>query len=268
MTLQHPFADSAAERALQMPGVPQPPLIGSASELRAYRKQRLAGAFRIFAKLGFDEGTAGHITARDPERQDCFWVNPFGVPFGHLKVSDLVLVDLRGDLVEGRRACNRAAFAIHSAIHRARPDVVSAAHAHSIYGKTWSSMGKLLQPLTQDDCAFYCDHTLYNAFNGVVYSTSEGERIADALGVNKAIILRNHGLLTVGSGVEEAVWWFIALERACQTQLVAAAAGKPHVIDASTAELTHHEIGTPYAAWLQFQALWEQISTAQPDLFD
>ena len=94
------------------------------------------------------------MTARDPELEDHFWVNPFGVPFAHIKTSDLLLVDHAGNIVEGRHPLNQAAFAIHSRVHQARPDVVAAAHTHSLYGKTWSSLGRLLDPLTQDSLCF------------------------------------------------------------------------------------------------------------------
>jgi len=171
---------------------------------RLYRKQRLAAAFRLFSKCGFDEGVAGHITARDPEHGDRFWVNPFGMHFGHVSVSSLICVNHLGDVVEGDQPVNTAAFAIHSQVHAARPDVVAAAHAHSIYGKSWSAMGRLLEPITQDVCAFYEDHALFDDFTGVVLDTEEGKRIAHALGERKAVILRNHGLLTVGHSVDEA----------------------------------------------------------------
>ena len=122
---------------------------------------------------------------------------------------------------------NTAAFAIHSQVHAARPDVVAAAHAHSLHGKAWSSLGRLLDPLTQDACAFYDDHALFDDYTGVVLDLEEGKRIAHALGGNKAVILRNHGLLTVGHTVDEAAWWFITMERTCQAQLLAEAAGTP-----------------------------------------
>src|SRR5580765_1487276 len=154
------------------------PTFSSFAEERRHRKERLAAAFRLFSRFGFDEGTAGHITARDPERTDHFWVNRFGQHFGQIRASDLLLVDHNGETVEGNGVPNRAAFAIHSQIHVARPDVVAAAHAHSIYGKTWSSLGRLLDPITQDSCVFYQDHSLFDDFTGIVYETSEGERIA------------------------------------------------------------------------------------------
>ena len=138
----------------------------------------------------------------------------------------------QGEVVEGDRPVNGAAFAIHSQVHAARPDVVAAAHSHSVYGKSWSSLGRTLDPITQDACAFYDDHAVFDDYTGVVLDLEEGKRIAHALGDNKAAILRNHGLLTVGHSVDEAAWWFITMERSCQAQLLAEAAGTP-VLDRS-----------------------------------
>ena len=142
--------------------IPAPPTFATTAEERQHRKQRLAGAFRLFSRFGFDEGVAGHITARDPEHLDHFWVNPFGMHFGQIRVSDLILVNHHGQVVEGNYPVNGAAFAIHSQVHAARPDVVAAGHAHSLYGKTWSSLGRLLDPITQDVCAFYGDHGVFD----------------------------------------------------------------------------------------------------------
>jgi len=255
----------ATQNPLNLPGVPR---FATLDEERRHRKQRLAGAFRLFSLFGFDEGVAGHITARDPERLDHFWVNPFGMHFGQIRASDLILVNDRGEVVEGRYPVNGAAFAIHSQVHAARPDVVAAAHAHSLHGKAWSSLSRLLDPITQDACAFYEDHSLFADFTGVVYETSEGERIAQALGEKKAVILRNHGLLTVGHTVDEAVWWFITMERSCQAQLLAEAVGTPVKIDSASAAVTQQQIGSHMAGWFQFQPLWARIVREQPDLLE
>ena len=166
-----------------------PPVFATAAEERLHRKRMLAAAFRLFSRFGFDEGVAGHITARDPEKLDHFWVNPFGMHFGQIRASDLILVNHQGEVVEGKYPVNGAAFAIHSRVHSARPDVIAAAHAHSMHGKAWASLGRPLDPITQDACAFYEDHAVFADFTGVVYETSEGERIAQALGQRKAAIL-------------------------------------------------------------------------------
>ena len=246
--------------------MPMPPTFTSVEEERQHRKERLAAGFRLFSRFGFDEGVAGHITARDPERDDCFWVNPFGMHFGHIRASDLILVSHEGEVVEGDRAVNGAAFAIHSQVHAARPDAVAAAHSHSVYGKSWSSLGRLLDPITQDSCSFYDDHGLFDDYTGVVLDVEEGKRIAHALGDHKAAILRNHGLLTVGHSVDEAVWWFITMERTCQAQLLAEAAGTPILIDPEMAALTAKQVGSHFAGWFSFQPLYERIVREQPDL--
>ncbi len=246
----------------------QPPTFATPAAERLHRQQRLAAALRLFALYGYDEGVAGHITARDPELTDCFWVNPFGMYFGHISVSDLILVNHKGEVVEGNKPVNAAAFAIHSQIHQARPDVIAAAHAHSLHGKAWSTLGRLLDPLTQDACAFYEDHSLFDDYTGVVLDREEGKRIATTLGERKAIILRNHGLLTVGHSIDEAAWWFITMDRSCQAQLVAEAVGKPKLIAPEVASLTYSQIGTHYLGWFSFQSLYEKIVSLQPDLLN
>lgn len=240
----------------------------SHEEVRLERKQKLAAAFRLFGKFGFDEGVAGHITVRDPERLDHFWVNPFGVSFKQIKVSDLILVNHDGGIVEGKGLLNAAAFAIHSQIHKHLPHVTAAAHSHSVYGKAWASLGRPLDPITQDSCAFFEDHVVFNEFNGVVLDVEEGERIATMLGKKKAAILQNHGLLTVGNTVEEAAWWYITMERTCQAQLMAEAAGKPILISDEVARGTKTNVGSPMAGVFSFKPLYDVITAEQPDLFN
>ena len=235
---------------------------------RRHRKERLAAAYRLFSKCGFDEGVAGHITARDPELSDHFWVNPLGMHFCHVRASDLLLVNDRGEVVHGDGPLNQAAFAIHSQVHAARPDVIAAAHAHGVHGKAWSSLGRLLDPITQDACAFYGQHALFDDFTGVVLDLDDAKRIAHVLGDNKAVILQNHGLLTVGQTVDEAAWWFITMERSCQAQLLAEAAGTPKLIEPAVAALTETQVGTHDEGWYNFQPLYDRIVREQPDLLD
>ncbi len=241
--------------------IPMPPKFDNPKEERAYLKKKLTGAFRVFGKFGFSEGVAGHITVRDPEDQDHFWVNPFGLSFNLITPDDLLLVNHNGEVVEGKLPVNRAAFAIHSQIHAARPDVVAAAHAHSVYGKSFSALGKKLAPITQDACAFYEDHALFDDYSGIVNELEEGKRIATALSDNKAAILQNHGLITVGHSIDEAAWWFITMERSCQAQLLAMQTGEKLIeIDHQTAMKTRAELGFPLAGYFQFQPMWQDIS--------
>ncbi|MFF3321416.1 class II aldolase/adducin family protein [Streptomyces sp. NPDC002889] len=243
-----------------------PPVHESVADERAYRKERLAGALRLFGRFGYEEGVSGHISARDPEYADCYWVNPFGVPFAQVGAGDLVLVNERGRVVAGRHHVNQAAFGVHAQVHRARPDVVAVAHTHSVHGRALAALGELIEPITQEACAFYEDHVLVDSYTGVAVDEDEGRRIAGALGACKAVILRGHGLLTVGDSVDAAAWWFISMERCAQVQLTARAAGKPVLIGPRDAMATRGQLGTDLAAWINYQPLWRQISRAEPDL--
>ena len=244
------------------------PEFDSVEDERLHRKQRLAATFRLFGRFGFNEGVAGHVTARDPEHAELFWVNPFGLSFDLVRVSDLICVDHNGAVVEGDWPVNQAAFAIHSQVHQARPDVVAAAHTHSKFGRAWSTLARPLDPITQDVCAFYDDHAVFDDYTGVVLDTEEGKRIAHALGGCKAAILRNHGLLTVGGSVDEAAWWYITMERSCEVQLAAEAVGTPIHIDDESARQAATQVGSPAAGWFSFQPLYDKIVRDQPDLLD
>ena len=246
-----------------------PPAFATVEDERLERKQKLAGALRIFGRLGFGEGVAGHITVRDPEFPDCFWVNPFGKSFRHMRVSDLILVNHSGEVVYGNQPVNRAAFVIHAAVHEARPDIVAAAHSHSVNGKAFSSLGIPLDPITQDACIFYQDHTVIAEQGGaVVFEIEAGKELASKFPTGKAAIHRNHGLFTVGQTVDEAAFWFISMERSCQAQLLAMAAGTPHLIKHEDAEYTQKQTGYPLAGWFSFSPLWQEICRTDPDLFD
>ncbi|KAF7289182.1 Aldolase-II domain-containing protein [Mycena indigotica] len=242
-----------------------PPTFTSKTEEREFVKFRLAQALRIFGNRGFDEGPAGHITVRDPIRTDCFWVNPFGLHFKLIQPADLLLVSHSGEIQDAEtghaslwgtrfRVLNTAAFMIHSAIHGARPDVLCAAHSHSPYGKAFSALGKTLDPISQDACAFYGDHALYTQYNGIVLDEQEGAAIVEALGNKKAAILQNHGLLVGTASIEGTVAFYIALERACQVQLLADTAaaadgGKTVKINPEQAAETARIVGTQGAGW-------------------
>lgn len=242
------------------------PRFNSVEEERQHRKERLAASCRIFGKLGFSEGVAGHITVRDPEDTESFWVNAFGQPFSDIRVSDLCLVSHTGAILEGSYTVNKAAYAIHSSIHMARPDVVAVAHSHSVHGKAWSTLGRELDAITQDACIFYRDHILFDDYTGTVRDPEEGKRLAYALGDNQAAILRNHGLLTAGRSVDEALWLFVTMERTCQAQLLAEAAGTPVLIRDDVAQDTHDKLASHFAGWFSAQPLFDRIIREQPDL--
>ncbi|CAG7921800.1 unnamed protein product [Penicillium olsonii] len=203
------------------------PTFTNLHEKRQWMREHMAAAFRYFGKQGYGEGVSGHISMRDPILKDHFWMNPFAKHFSTIKASDLVLLDENGFVVEGgaQLPVNEAGFLIHSEIHKARPDVVAAAHTHGIHGKTWSAFGKPIEMLTQDACNFFGGLGVYEDHGGIVLSSEEGKAIAKALGpTNIACILQNHGLLTVGRTVDEAAILYSMLEHACHSQLLAEAA--------------------------------------------
>ncbi|CZR66352.1 related to ribulose-5-phosphate 4-epimerase and related epimerases and aldolases [Phialocephala subalpina] len=259
-----------------------PPTFTDKYEERKYLKHRLALAFRIFAKFGFCEGVAGHITLRDPVDPQNFWVNPFGrspIPngtphrssilglhFSLITPDDLILVSHDGKVIGGgrNRFLNYAAFAIHSEIHTARPDVVCAAHSHSTFGRAFCATGRTLDPITQDSCVFYNDHVLYPTFAGVVLASDEGKHIAAALGNKKAILLGNHGLLTAARSIEETVAYFVLLDKCCEVQLAAdasaAGSGKPLVmIGHEEAVSTWRAVGTKENGYFQGLPLFQTV---------
>ncbi|CAI6013921.1 unnamed protein product [Clonostachys chloroleuca] len=240
-----------------------PPVFTDKYEEREYLKGRLALAFRIFGKFGFDEGVAGHITLRDPVRPDHFWVNPMGRAFSLMRRSDLILVNGNGEVIEGgpNRLLNKAAYMIHHAVHTARPDVNCAAHSHSIYGRAFCTLGRPIDMLTQDSCAFHNDIKVYRQFKGVVLAKEEGNNIAQTLESSKACLLQNHGLLTVGGTIEAAIFWFVSLEKCCHVQLMAeAAATKPIQIDQADAEVTFKTVGSPLAGWFSAKPMFDVMA--------
>ncbi|CAN6627215.1 hypothetical protein TRVA0_011S01112 [Trichomonascus vanleenenianus] len=239
------------------------PVITDPYAKRQWLLEHMAGAFRVFARKGYTEGSAGHISVRDPVDANTFWINPFGVHFGMLTASDMVHVDESGKIIGGsKKAVNLAGFKIHSAIHKARPDIHAACHTHSIYGKAYSALAAPLEMINQDACVFYNAHAVYSDFGGIVLEAEEGENIARALGENnKAVILKNHGLLTVGSTVDEAAYLFTLMERTCQAQLLADAAvasGKQKaIIDHKAAQFTFDNTADPDSLYTEFQPDYE-----------
>lgn len=247
---------------------PSPPKFADKYQEREYQKGRLALAFRIFAKFGFDEGVAGHITLRDPVEPTSFWVNPFGVAWPLLRASDLILVNKDGKVVEGGpvRLLNTAAYMIHHAVHTARPEVNCVAHSHSIYGRSFSTLGRLLDTITQDSCAFHNDLALYSSFRGIVLAEDEGIAIAAALEQKKAALLQNHGLLTCGKTIEAAVFWFMSLEKCCHAQLMADAAaagrgGETVKINEEDAAYTFKSVGTEIAGWFSAKPVFDLMES-------
>ncbi|KAF5660769.1 Class II aldolase adducin domain-containing protein [Fusarium denticulatum] len=228
-------------------GIPKHPTFALHRQLQL---EKMALAFRVFARLGYTD-----VSAK----------NPLAVNFGMLKANDMILVDYEGVPIGGNmsRPANAASFLIHSAVHKARPDIVAACHTHSVHGMAWSVFGRPIEMITQDAAYLYGDTQAVTAFDfgGVVVTQEEGDKIGAALGTEgKVLILQNHGLLTTGTTVNEACFLMTLMERACQCQLLAEAAaanGIPKVLISDTsAKYTFENSSDPETLY------WE----GQPDL--
>ena len=191
------------------------------------RRVDLAAAFRLVAHYGWSDFLATHLSARVPGPQDRFLINPFGMLFEEITASCLVEVDLDGNVLgESPHGINPAGFTIHSAVHAARPEMACAIHTHTPAGVGVAAQEGGLLPLSQHALAVL-GHTGYHDYEGLAMDPDERARIARDLGDNNVLILRNHGLLTVGRTVGEAFMWMARAERACRMQLAAQHSGAP-----------------------------------------
>lgn len=227
---------------------------------REWVLEHMAGAFRVFGRKDFAEGTAGHISVRDPVDPTTFWINPLGVHFSMVSAKDMIHIDIDGNIIGGNTSgtINAAGFAIHSALHKARPNIHAACHTHSVWGRAFSCYGKPLEMLNQDSCYFYKSHAVYADFGGTAVEKEEGERIAKCVGDNgRALIMQNHGLLTVGETVDEAAYLFTLLERSCKIQMMVNAAEndvyKKNFIGESEAAYTNFISADPESMYMAFQ---------------
>ncbi|CAG9186857.1 class II aldolase/adducin family protein [Cupriavidus pampae] len=246
--------------------LPTPAIHDSFESERRDRKLRLVAAFRMFARFGLAEGIAGHITVRDPEFSDRFWVNAYAQHFSCISPQDLICIDEHGNVHSGSGGpVNAAAVAIHCGIHASNHRVTAAAHTHSVYGRAFSARKRTLLPINQEACLFFEDQV---AFQGdvLVLDRDEGRRIASAMGDRRAAVLVNHGLLTVGTSVDATAYRFLAMERCCQIQMLAESAGDFIVMSDEEARSVRRQIGSDYVAWLAFQGLFEQLLKDSPDL--
>lgn len=224
----------------------------SADEIRAERKQQVALGYRILAAQRWGDLGDGHISARDPERTDCFWLLRYGVSYHEARVRDLVLVGPDGELVEGEGVINTAAYYIHHPILMARPDATSATHVHTGWGTPFSAEVRPILPISQESCIFFEDHAIFDDEEVQVQSVDGGKRIAEALGDKRAVILRNHGLLTVAARVDESVGSFVHMERVAEVHMKAREA-KP--ISAEAARYAQADLVRFGAGRVAFHAL-------------
>ena len=183
------------------------------------RRVDLAAAFRLVHLFGWSDLLATHLSARVPGPEHHFLINPFGLLFEEITASNLVKVDEDGKILsETEYDINPAGFTIHSAVHMARPEAACCIHTHTQAGTSIATQKDGLLPITQHALAVIAQ-TGYHAYEGIATDLSERESIARDLASNNVLILRNHGLLTVGRTVGEAWMWMYRAERACRMQV-------------------------------------------------
>ncbi|MHA7683061.1 class II aldolase/adducin family protein [Cupriavidus sp. PET2-C1] len=203
-------------------------LVPAISEAEQQVREDLAAAYRLVALYGMDDSIYTHISARVPGTEDRFLINPFGMLFRDITASSLVCIDLDGNIISGPpgQDVNPAGFTIHSAVHAARHDAVCVLHTHTVAGVAVSSLACGLQPSNQWALQFH-DRVSYHDFEGIALDHEERVRLVADLGPDKrALILRNHGLVTLGRSVAEAFILMHNLERACRVQVAIQSSGQ------------------------------------------
>jgi ribulose-5-phosphate 4-epimerase/fuculose-1-phosphate aldolase len=226
-------------------------------------RRDLAAAYRLAALFGWDDTLYTHFSARLPSvegagpEQERFLINPFGRMFDEVRASDLLVVDMRGRIVSGSADYNVAGFTVHSAVHMGRADAHCVIHTHTLAGMAVAACESGLLQLNQISTEFY-GRVGVHAYEGVAFDLGERERIQRALGSNIALILRHHGLLSVGATVADAFCIMYYLNRACEIQLAAsqlAATAGP--VTAIPAHLSQHACGQLQSVEHERQILWQ-----------
>ena len=216
---------SDREPARPYPSIEQVEGERSPQQERHHRQRMCALGYRLFAANRWGGLGDGHVSARDPLHTDYFWILDWGVPFKAATVDHLVLVGPDGGTFDAdlhpTGAVNTAGYNIHYPLLAARTDCISAAHTHTHFGTPWSANVRPFQAISQESCALVLQQSMFDDGEVEVLSIDGGKRIAAALGDDQLCILRNHGLLTVGQTVEEAVGWFLLAERAAEVHVKA-----------------------------------------------
>jgi ribulose-5-phosphate 4-epimerase/fuculose-1-phosphate aldolase len=247
-----------------IPCPPAPDHVPSERELR----EDLAAAYRLIALFGMTDLVFTHLSVRLPGDGHRFLVNPYGLLFEEITASSLVAVDAEGaPAQETSWPVNPAGFVIHSAVHRERPDAACVMHTHTLAGMTVAAQTGGLLPLNQLSIEFHDEIGIHD-YKGIAADDNldERQRLIRDLGDGHALILRNHGLLTVGRTVAEAFYWMYYLEQACRIQVAAQSTGVPLSIppDAVVARTARQFSGETDKGWLPWQALRRKLDREQP----
>ena len=251
--------------------LPPPPVKPDPNRIQTEQEVRedLAAAYRLIALFGMTDLVFTHLSARLPGEGHRFLVNPYGLLFEEVTASSLVVVDAEGEPMQDTAwPVNPAGFVIHSAVHRACPHAMCVMHTHTLAGMAVAAQTGGLLPLNQMSIEFDGKVALHD-YEGVAAddNLSERDRLVRDLGSKPCMILRHHGLLTVGPTVAAAFYWMYYLEQACRIQLAAQSSGAPLAIPpAQVVTRTAAQFGTgPTKGWLPWQALRRKLDREQPD---
>lgn len=204
-------------------------------------RRDLAAAYRLAARRGWDDIVWTHISASVPGEPGAYFINRFGLRFAEVRPDNLVKVDVQGRVIDGSGApVNPSGFAIHGAVHAARPDAVCVMHLHTRWGQTLASLEEGLLPCSQPALRLW-RRLGRHAYEGLAFDAAERARLVAALGSLDGLILENHGTLTVGRTVAEAFVLMHLLERAAQIQIAAMATGRVHCVSDEVAERTQRQ---------------------------
>ncbi len=209
-------------------------------------RRELAACFRLIAHFKMTDLIYTHATLRLPGAEGCFLINPYGLMFDEIKASDLLKIRPDGSVMDaGPGLINLAGFVIHGAIHGAREDAHCVVHTHTRAGCAVAAQRDGLLPINQISLEFY-NKVAYHAYEGVSYDLDEQRRLVQDVGNKPVVILRNHGLLTLGATVSQAFLRMYYLEKACDIQLAAQASGAPLLLpSAEVCERTERQYSAP-----------------------
>lgn len=227
----------------------------------------LAAALRLAVRFGFNEGVDNHFSVMLPGSNDRFLLHPYGLHWSEIKASDLLVVDYDGHLVEGKGEIDATAFHIHARIHRASPRAGCVLHTHMPYATALTMVedGRL-EPAHQNSLRFYDDVAYDDSFNGLVFDSDEGDRLAGALGEKRVLFCGNHGIVLVGRSIAQAFDDLYFLERSCQVQILAMSTGrKLRAVGEALAKSTFGNCDVARAADVHFNALKRLLDREEPD---